>query len=209
MEYKALPVIMSSMNCYPQRRGIQPLRLAWLSLVPGLAIMIALVACANEDDIPAQERRAQQLNKVIMCPVCPGESIDQSQNTLASQMRAIVVEKLDEGWTEGKIKEFFVDRYGPSVLLEPPSDGFNLMVWILPPIAIVAAASGLFLALRSMRRWPAEEQDGLGELAELSEMEQDRYVRHIEASLEYEEDSTNRAWVEEVKDPGSRQSIDS
>ena len=196
------------MKCYPQRRKINPLRCAWLSLVPGLAIMIALVACANEENIPAQERRAQQLNKVIMCPVCPGESIDQSQNTLASQMRVIVAEKLDAGWTEGQIKEFFVDRYGPSVLLEPPSDGFNLMVWILPPIAIVGAGLGLFLALQSMRRSPADEPDGIGEFAQLSETERDVYVQHIEASLEYEGDWTNRAWDEEVTGPGNRQSVD-
>ena len=196
------------MKCYPQSGNIKALRFAWLSFVPGLAIMIALVACANEEDIPAQERRAQQLNKVIMCPVCPGESIDQSQNTLASQMRAIVAEKLDEGWTEGQIKKFFVDRYGPSVLLEPPSSGFNLMVWLLPPIAIVGAGLGLFLALRSMRRSPVGDQDEVGEFAWLSEMERDGYVRQIEASLEYEEDWTNRAWDEEVMGPGSRQSVD-
>ena len=36
------------------------------------------------------EQRSQALNRTIMCPVCPGESIDQSQVALAVQMRGIV-----------------------------------------------------------------------------------------------------------------------
>ena len=85
---------------------------------------VLLMACTNaQADVPPIEQRAQALNRSIMCPVCPGESIDQSQVALAVQMRGIVNEKLAEGWTDEQVREFFVERYGPSVLLETADRG--------------------------------------------------------------------------------------
>ena len=121
-----------------------------------VAVAVFAAACDLGDEVPALERRAQQLNTAIMCPVCPGESIDQSQNPLALQMRSVVVEKLGQGWTEGEIKDFFVERYGPSVLLEPETEGLTLAVWVIPPVAVLGAALALFLTLRVMRRRPGE-----------------------------------------------------
>jgi len=56
------------------------------------ALAILALACTSntDDDIPEIERKTHSLNKAIMCPVCPGESIDQSQNPLAVSMRGIV-----------------------------------------------------------------------------------------------------------------------
>ena len=118
-----------------------------------LALVALLTACtvAAIDQLPEGERRANALNKTIMCPVCPGESIDQSQNALAVQMRGIVQEKLSDGWDDDQIKEFFVERYGPSVLLEPPTAGFSLAAWIVPPVAFGMAVVALLLTLRWMR----------------------------------------------------------
>ncbi len=149
-----------------------------------LSGLLLAVGCTAQYDVPPLERRAYELNKAIMCPVCPGESIDQSQNPLAVQMRAIVLEQIQEGRTEGEIKDFFVERYGTSVLLEPPADGFNLVVWVLPPLAVGAAALALFLALRLMRRPRADQADVAGEPAQLSTEERDVYFRRIEAALD-------------------------
>ena len=76
------------------------------------AIMLSACTVLGKSDVPDMERRAQDLNETIMCPVCPGESIDQSANPLAGQMRDIVYEKLNEGWTDRQIEDFFVERYG-------------------------------------------------------------------------------------------------
>ena len=123
--------------------------------IPIACILISVVvaACSNaQSDVPPIEQRAQALNRSIMCPVCPGESIDQSQVALAVQMRGIVNEKLAEGWSEDQIREFFVERYGPSVLLQPPTEGVSLLAWLIPPIGVAAAVVVFVLALRHMRR---------------------------------------------------------
>lgn len=127
-----------------------------------LASTVALgcVAVGGGRGAPELERRASELNKTIMCPLCPGESIDQSQNPLSAQMRAAVSEKLAEGWTDDRIREFFVERYGPSVLLEPPTEGFGLAAWIVPPVAFGAALAALLAALRWMSASPRAADGG-------------------------------------------------
>lgn len=135
-------------NCSMRIFDFGLLRLHGLFLV----ILVSLIGCATYVDLPVLEEQAYEINKGVMCPVCPGESIDQSQHPLAAQMRAIVANKLEQGWDEDAIKGFFVERYGPSVLLEPSRKGFNLVFWLAPPVVLLVGFFGLFLAIRSMSR---------------------------------------------------------
>jgi cytochrome c-type biogenesis protein CcmH len=98
---------------------------------------------------------------MLMCPVCPGETIDQSQVELARQMRLRVREMLGQGATRQEVLDFFVDRYGVEVLAAPPKSGFNLVAWILPALAVPAALAAGFLALRAMRR-RSDPSPGIG-----------------------------------------------
>ena len=115
------------------------------------------------------EELAQGIGKKLMCPVCPSETIDQSQVQLAKQMRDIVREKLAAGESREEIFQFFVDRYGTGVLAEPPRSGFNLLVWVVPPIALVFGGLVLAVALRAMRRSHDSDapEDGRADEADL------------------------------------------
>jgi cytochrome c-type biogenesis protein CcmH len=165
---------------------LRPRPLPILTLKPislFIAILLVAAGCVAQDDVPPLERRAHDLNKTIMCPVCPGESIDQSQNTLAMQMRGIVQDKLAEGWTDDQIRDFFVERYGPSVLLEPPMSGFSLAAWIIPPVALAVAGTAFFFALRWMRRKPAGQPQAIEQNINMSDDELAVYYARIEAAL--------------------------
>ena len=98
-----------------------------------LLVAVAAAACTDtvaQDDL---ERRAQRLDRTLICPLCPSETIDQSQVLLAAQMRAQVRERLAEGWSEEEIRQYFVDRYGERVLAAPPREGFHWLVlfWVV------------------------------------------------------------------------------
>jgi len=120
------------------------------SLFIVLYILIYLTSCSGyeEDNF---SNRTTKLNKNIMCPVCPSETIDQSQNILAVQMRSIVKEKINEGWTDLQIKNFFVERYGASVISTPPKSGIDLIAWIFPPVVATITIIGLYIFLRSIK----------------------------------------------------------
>lgn len=147
------------------------------------AIVAASLACGADEELPPLEARAQEINKTVMCPVCPGESIDQSQHPRATAMRAVVDEKLAEGSTNDEIRQFFVERYGPSVLLEPPREGLNWLVWIVPPVGVIAAAIALYLVLRMAVRPAAGADASSTGVAALSDTERDDYFKRIEAAL--------------------------
>ncbi len=107
---------------------------------------------APPDLPPELEEVAIGLDKRLICPVCPGETINQSQATLAKQMRVIVRERLLQGQSEQEIIDYFVSVYGISVLAEPPRQGFGLTAWIVPPAALAVGAALLALVFRAMRR---------------------------------------------------------
>ena len=141
------------------------------------------IGCSSQVKIPIEERISQQINKSIMCPVCPGESIDQSQHPLSIQMRAAVKEKLDKGWDERRIRQFFVERYGPRVLLEPPTTGVHLAAWTIPPIGIIIAIVALYTALKSMHRSQAEPITRNTIEPEITIDEKEEYFSRIKLAL--------------------------
>ena len=151
------------------------------SLLGAAILTLAIVACSS-DTPPSLEEQAQGIEKLLMCPVCPAETIDQAQVPLARDMQAFVREKLAEGWTKEQILDFFSvpERYGPSVLAEPPKSGANLMVWVIPPIGVALGAIVIIFTVRSMQRRHAdalEEEDLTGE-------ELGPYLAQVDAEME-------------------------
>jgi cytochrome c-type biogenesis protein CcmH len=98
---------------------------------------------------PADDARAIQIGKKLRCVVCQGMSIADSPATTARSMMQRVREMVKEGKAEAEIQEYFVERYGEWVLLEPRAHGANWLVW-LGPLAVVAV--GAWLVARVLRR---------------------------------------------------------
>ena len=114
-----------------------------------LLLIFAHTAYGQEAD-EALEKEAQTIDRMIMCPVCPAETIDQAQVEISFQMRAVIREMLAEGKTREDILDYFVDRYGRDILAAPPKSGANLLAWILPIVGVAAGLVGVFLVIRSM-----------------------------------------------------------
>ena len=151
-------------------------------MIAGIAVVT--FGCGLDDALPDVEQRFHDLNKGIMCPVCPGESIDQSQNTLAVQMRQIVMNKIQEGWSNEEITQFFVDRYGPSVLMSPPLAGFNVTVWLVPPIATLLAFTCLYFMMQKMRRRSASDIRDLSGEVNMAATEESGYFATVSGIAE-------------------------
>ena len=121
---------MRLLNPEPVNNRLSP-RIVW---VVSLFLLLILFVSCNRPEISKEEKRAQNIGNSIMCPICPGESIDQSQNELAVQMRSIVREKIREGFTDQEVKQYFADRYGEVVLLEPTRSGITFLVWVISTV---------------------------------------------------------------------------
>jgi len=84
----------------------------------------------------------------LRCPVCQGMPIGESPAPMAQDMmREVRRLRVEEGQSEEQIAAHFTERYGTWVLLDPPKEGFGLLVWMLPPAALMI---GLGAALGSV-----------------------------------------------------------
>ncbi|MDF1620903.1 cytochrome c-type biogenesis protein [Pseudothioclava nitratireducens] len=127
-----------------------------LLLCAALALSMPMVALAVQPDEvlddPALESRARELAKVLRCPVCQGENIDESNAEVSRDLRLLVRERLLAGDTDTQVLDYVTDRYGEYVLFEPEKTGANLILYWLGPVALLVALAGGVVYLRGRRR---------------------------------------------------------
>ncbi len=65
-------------------------------------------------------------------------------------MQKEIDQHIEKGDTDQQTLDAFVAEYGPTVLLEPPKHGFNLLAWAMPVLLPLFA---LFIVWEVVRRW--------------------------------------------------------
>jgi cytochrome c-type biogenesis protein CcmH len=106
-----------------------------LALVAAVGLLAAPVAAASEE-----RPTLTDLEDEIMCPVCPGETLEQSSAPAAQQVERFIAARIRAGDSEQEIKDKLVAQYGPRILAAPPREGFDLLAWVLPLGGALAAA---------------------------------------------------------------------
>ena len=103
-----------------------------------------LVLCLSFHIFPIQESYSETIEKEVsdisnelMCPVCRGQTVAESNSSLANDFREIIRKKLEAGESKQEILNYFIDRYGESVLASPPAKGIRLIVWVTPLLVII------------------------------------------------------------------------
>ena len=109
-----------------------------------LLALLSLTALAQN----AGDDAARSIGATLKCPICNGLSLTESPSDFAKSMYAEVRSQVTKGQSAAQIKAYFVEKYGPSVLLEPPFSGVTLLVWLLPLGALALGAWGLVGYLR-------------------------------------------------------------
>ena len=113
---------------------------------------------------PALEARARQISHDLRCPVCQGETIDDSNAPISRDLRLLVRERLVAGDSDAEVVDYIVARYGEFVLFNPRASGSGLLLWLAGPAMLLVGGA---LAFSLTRRKPKLEDD-------LSEDEQAR-----------------------------------
>ena len=125
-----------------------------------ILITLIVLAAFISSSAPASESiddQTREISYLLMCPVCQGQSVAESNSELAKDMRSIIREKLEAGESKEEIIKYFVNRYGDSILGYPPVKGVNLLLWILPALAVVLGGIGIGLFLHRSKATTGEE----------------------------------------------------
>ena len=73
----------------------------------------------------------------LRCPMCTGLSVLDSDAGFSKQIKDEVKLQVNDGKTKDQILDFFVKRYGPWILREPPKTGFGLIAWVIPSSLLI------------------------------------------------------------------------
>jgi cytochrome c-type biogenesis protein CcmH len=132
-----------------------------------------------QGDAPTDDE-VNAIARELYCPVCENIPLDVCPTQACEQWRATIREKLEIGWNDQQIKQYFVDQYGARVLATPPAEGLNWLVYILPPLAFLAGAVVLW---RAVKNWRTEGQETAVEAL----ASDDPYIARLEEELQRRE----------------------
>jgi cytochrome c-type biogenesis protein CcmH len=107
------------------------------------AIAVVLLAAAPAAIASEQHPTLAELSGEIMCPVCAGQTIDQSQSAIAQRIKRFISARIAAGDTKSEITSKLVAQFGEGILASPPKKGFNLLAWVLPVAGVVLGATVL------------------------------------------------------------------
>ncbi|WP_428275473.1 cytochrome c-type biogenesis protein [Candidatus Palauibacter sp.] len=159
---------------------MRPERRAWSRGLPqawrGGALMMALLAApaaaqtvdgaldgierpaAPGDPVRTAEidQRTAEIGATLRCPICRQQSVAESSARIAREMQDVIRTMLMEGRTAEEIEAWFVEAYGPWILLKPRAEGMNLIVYAGPGLAFLL---GGFLVARRIRRGRSRDDE--------------------------------------------------
>lgn len=98
---------------------------------------------------PTLQDTADSIARELMCPVCAGRTVADSNSNVAVQMRVQIRERLQRGETQEQILAYFVSQFGEGVLATPPKRGAGLALWLAP---VAAFGIGFAMLARYLRK---------------------------------------------------------
>ncbi|MFT4013268.1 MAG: cytochrome c-type biogenesis protein CcmH [Paracoccus sp. (in: a-proteobacteria)] len=121
------------------------------ALILCLILLAAPAFAVQPDEIlpdPALEARAREVSKQLRCPVCQGETIDESNAPISRDLRLYLRERLVAGDSDRQALDAVAARFGEFVLFQPPARGANWLLYLAGP---AMAVLGLLIGWRFLR----------------------------------------------------------
>ena len=151
---------------------MKALRLALFALL----IAIPAAFAVQPDEVmsdPALEARARSLSSELRCLVCQNQSIDDSDASLAKDIRVLIRERSAKGESNEAVRDFLVSRYGDFILLKPPFKLETLLLWLSAPLTLLLGGFAIWRATRRVATatpaLSADEERRLAEIARAGE----------------------------------------
>jgi cytochrome c-type biogenesis protein CcmH len=118
-------------------------------------VAVLVVGTHRSSGRPTVAAETMHIAAQVRCPVCEGQSAAQSDAPASVQIRAQIQRELEAGEHQGQILAGLVSAYGSGILEQPEGRGIDLVVWVVPVVAVVAAVAGLAVAFARWRPRPS------------------------------------------------------
>jgi cytochrome c-type biogenesis protein CcmH len=150
---------------HPQRsvRAWPALVAAQRMVISARQVLIGACACAllllastpralavDPAEMPTPQLQARYLALIheFRCPVCQNETLADSNEDVAGEVRQQIRNMLLEGKSDAQVRAYLVSRYSEFILFKPEYSLRNAWLWLLP---VALLALGFVIALRIIR----------------------------------------------------------
>ncbi len=123
---------------------------AAVALMSAAALLLAVAGAARGAG-PEPQTSLPDVEDEVMCTIC-GTLLELSDSPQAQREKAFIRHLIAEGKTKQQIKDDLVTQYGEEVLATPPASGFDLSAYVVPALALIAAAVAIGLGVWRWRR---------------------------------------------------------
>lgn len=137
------------MNLHMASSKVPNLRWVFSAFAMGLTAILVLAArvqaqtpqAVTDDDV---NRIASQL----YCPVCENVTLDVCPTTACDRWRTAIRAKLEAGWSDQAIEDYFVEQYGARVIGTPPRIGLGWLLYAVAPASAIGLGVAAYFVLR-------------------------------------------------------------
>jgi len=143
-------------------------------------ILTGLQSISLADEGKSIDDQTKEISYLLMCPVCQGQSVGESNSNLAHDMRDIIRKQLEQGKSKEEILTYFVSSYGESILASPPPKGINWLLWLLPGVGIILG--GVVITLFLFKAQREDKNEDSQEINTQPKMDNE-YLNRIEEEL--------------------------
>ena len=95
--------------------------------------LLIIIVFFNFNSSVAQDTDLKnQITKNLRCLICQGQSVYDSDSEFANSLKVLVDKKLEIGFSESQIYDYFKEKYGEWILYDPELNKNTYLLWLLP-----------------------------------------------------------------------------
>jgi cytochrome c-type biogenesis protein CcmH/NrfF len=134
--------------------------------------------------VGAQDTHQAEAEKHLWCPCSCNQGLNACNHIgcpSAPPMRGEVTEYLDEGLDVDAVLARFEEKYGPTILTAPSTEGwFDLSAWLMPFAGLMVGLAGVSAFARRFRnRWNSNQ----AQVADMDSASLDSHQKRLEDDL--------------------------
>lgn len=114
-------------------------------------LMLAGPVLAQEEVVQNDEviaQRTMEISKTLRCMVCQGQSVADSDATLAQDIRRLVEIRVRAGDSDDEVRAYFRENYGDYILMDPPFQWLTVALWLGPLVLVLLGGSWFVMSVR-------------------------------------------------------------
>ena len=155
-------------------------RAAFIHMILLASMLVGIQSTSLAQEEKSIDDRTKEISYLLMCPVCQGQSVGESNSNLANDMRDIIRKQLEQGKSKEEVLAYFVNSYGESILATPPPKGIDWLLWLLPALGIIIGGIGITLFLFKAQKDERKENN----MKDNAQADGDKeYLKKIEEEL--------------------------